>query len=74
MEEFSKSRWPKKITACGFILAILSGNFIFLQLALSSEAHPAFEYAFIVGFVTILAGGLALTAQKVVRWLSEPPP
>ena len=63
------SKIPTKITAIGFVISILTGNFILLGIALDNPVPRFVEYIFIVGIGWVIVGGSANLIQVIFRRL-----
>lgn len=61
----------RKITALGFIIVILMGNFWLVEYFFLQKVHQLIEISFFVGMVMAVLGGLVMALSKAGQMLKS---
>ncbi len=77
-EELSTPKTPdpglrlgRKITAVGFIIVVLAGNFWWVEFALRGKVHPYLESSFFIGIIIAIVGGLLMAFRKLMLYIQQ---
>lgn len=61
----------KKVTALGFIIVILAGNFWLIEYIFLQRTAAAVEWTFFAGFSLAIFGGLAMMGCAMAGYLKD---